>query len=95
VRALFESRDMKVSRMTQVMFGGIELPRDLPRMRHRELTAEQVTQLYALARIAQPVPPAPIEETHDQPRAALGRKTRSGKLRGPAPDRRKPKRKRS
>jgi 23S rRNA pseudouridine2605 synthase len=62
VRALFESRDMKVSRMTQVMFGGIELPRNLPRMRHRELDAAQVTALYQLARIPQPVPPTPQEE---------------------------------
>jgi 23S rRNA pseudouridine2605 synthase len=104
VRALFESRDMKVSRMTQVMFGGIELPRDLPRMRHRELTAEQVAQLYALARIAQPAPPTPhSEQVEDAPRGPRGEirsrahsKSRSGKLRGPAPDRRNPKkRKRS
>ena len=55
VRALFESRDLKVSRMTQVTFGSIELPRDLPRGRQRALTADEVTELYGLAQIAAPV----------------------------------------
>jgi 23S rRNA pseudouridine2605 synthase len=62
VRALFESRDIKVSRMTQVMFGGLELPRNLPRMRHRELDAAQVTALYQLARIEQTASPAQKDE---------------------------------
>ena len=122
VRALFESRDIKVSRMTQVMFGGIELPRNLPRMRHRELDAAQVTALYQLARIPQPVPPSPQDEeptsrsSHGravqgrasdsksspsklspvkagQGKMIRGRTGRNKKLRGPAPDRRKPKRK--
>jgi len=95
VRALFETREIKVNRMTQVMFGGIELPRNLPRMRHRELSPEQVVALYQLARIEQPLPPDPQKKEDDRaPRSPRG-KTARGKLRGPAPDRRKPKRKRS
>lgn len=57
VRALFESRDLKVSRMTQVAFGSIDLPRDLPRGRHRALTQDQLTALYELAQIKPPEPP--------------------------------------
>jgi 23S rRNA pseudouridine2605 synthase len=47
VRALFESRGLKVSRVIQVKFGDFELPRDLPRGRHRALTDKQVAALYA------------------------------------------------
>jgi 23S rRNA pseudouridine2605 synthase len=54
VRALFESRELKVSRMTQVAFGSIELPRDLPRGRHRALRPDQIAALYALAQIESP-----------------------------------------
>jgi 23S rRNA pseudouridine2605 synthase len=56
VRALFESRGLKVSRVIQVQFADIELPRDLPRGRHRELPHERVEALYALAglELAQP-----------------------------------------
>ncbi len=77
VRALFESRDLKVSRMTQVAFGSIELPRDLPRGRHRALSADQVASLYALAQID--VPPPPKKEDRVDPR----------KRRAIAPDRRR------
>jgi 23S rRNA pseudouridine2605 synthase len=62
VRALFESRDYKVSRMTQVAFGSIELPRDLPRGRHRALTELQLAGLYELAQIPMPEPPKPKED---------------------------------
>lgn len=54
VRALFESRGLKVSRVMQVKFGDIELPRDLPRGRHRALAEKQVESLYAAADL--PVP---------------------------------------
>ncbi len=76
VRALFESRDLKVSRMTQVAFGNIELPRDLPRGRHRALTEVQLTAVYELAQIKAPEPAAAQEDRID-PR----------KRRGVAPDR--------
>lgn len=49
VRALFESRGLKVSRVVQVKFGELELPRDLPRGRHRALSESQVAALYAAA----------------------------------------------
>ena len=83
VRALFESRDLKVSRMTQVSFGSIELPRDLPRGRHRILSGVQVAELYALAQLQVPTSPEP------QPKRQTYRPNRK-----PAPDRRRlPKRK--
>ncbi len=54
VRALFESRGLKVSRVMQVKFGDIELPRDLPRGRHRALPDKQVEALYATAELPRP-----------------------------------------
>jgi len=54
VRALFESRNLKVSRVIQVQFADIELPRDLPRGRHRALSQDRVAALYALAELALP-----------------------------------------
>ena len=60
VRALFESRNLKVSRVIQVQFADIELPRDLPRGRHRALPQQRVEALYALAELELPQarPPA-------------------------------------
>lgn len=54
VRALFESRGLQVSRVIQVKFADIELPRDLPRGRHRELPHGRVEALYALAELELP-----------------------------------------
>jgi 23S rRNA pseudouridine2605 synthase len=54
VRALFESRGLKVSRVIQVQFADIELPRELPRGRHRALSPERVEALYALAELELP-----------------------------------------
>jgi 23S rRNA pseudouridine2605 synthase len=54
VRALFESRGLKVSRVIQVQFADIELPRDLPRGRHRALPQGRVEALYALAELELP-----------------------------------------
>jgi 23S rRNA pseudouridine2605 synthase len=54
VRALFESRNLKVSRVIQVQFADIELPRDLPRGRHRALSQDRVAALYALAELELP-----------------------------------------
>ena len=54
VRALFESRGLKVSRVIQVQFADIELPRELARGRYRVLPAERVAALYALADLAVP-----------------------------------------
>jgi 23S rRNA pseudouridine2605 synthase len=86
VRALFESRDMKVSRMTQVVFGNIELPRDLPRGRHRALTTDQVAALYELAHIS-----APTEQSLRTPNGESPIAPR--KQRAIAPDRRASKKK--
>lgn len=54
VRALFESRGLKVSRVVQVRYADLELPRDLPRGRHRALTDKQVAALYAYAGLSAP-----------------------------------------
>lgn len=54
VRALFESRGLKVSRVIQVQFADLELPRDLPRGRHRALTENQLAALYRLAGLPEP-----------------------------------------
>jgi 23S rRNA pseudouridine2605 synthase len=63
VRALFESRGLKVSRVVQVRFADLELPRDLPRGRHRALTEKQVAALYALAQLP---PPLTARQVHAQ-----------------------------
>ena len=55
VRALFESRGLKVSRVIQVKFADLELPRDLPRGKHRALSDRQVASLYSLAELEPPV----------------------------------------
>ena len=79
VRALFESRGLKVSRVIQVKFGDFELPRDLPRGKHRELSEQEVAELYASIELALPTPPP-------KPQSAGGRQRPA---RRPAPDRRK------
>lgn len=78
VRALFESRGLKVSRVIQVKFGDFELPRDLPRGKHRELLEGDVANLYASVELTLPTRPPKPEAT--QPNRARRR---------PAPDRRK------
>lgn len=55
VRAWFDSHGLTVSRVIQLRFGPIELPRDLPRGKHRNLPAEQIEQLYRLAELSLPV----------------------------------------
>lgn len=54
VRALFESRGLGVSRVIQVRFGELELARDLPRGKHRALSAPQMRELYELAGLEHP-----------------------------------------
>ena len=81
VRALFESRNLKVSRVIQVKFADIELPRDLPRGKHRALPQNRVEALYALAELELP-------QVEERPSA----RPRS---RRPAPDRRATGRKKS
>lgn len=54
VRALFVSNGVTVSRMMQVAFAGIELPKDLPRGRHRLLSSEQMAKLYEAAELKMP-----------------------------------------
>jgi 23S rRNA pseudouridine2605 synthase len=63
VRALFESRGLKVSRVVQVKFADLELPRDLHRGRHRILSEKQTASLYSLAGLP---PPPTAREVHDR-----------------------------
>ena len=76
VRALFDSRGLAVSRVIQVKFGPLELPRDLPRGKHRQLTLPQVQQLYDLAELAPPRN-EPTEEAHRRGRRQGGASKRS------------------
>lgn len=76
VKALFESRGLKVSRVIQTRLGNLELPRDLPRGKHRELTDREVSALYEYADLRPPKP-----ERGQQPRRSPARR--------PAPDRRR------
>ena len=78
VRALFESQGMKVSRVIQLRFAGLELPRDLPRGRHRAVPEREVAALYAHAGLAMPAQEEEVSATRSRRR--------------PPPDRRKPKR---
>ncbi|MGH8175694.1 MAG: S4 domain-containing protein [Steroidobacter sp.] len=82
VRALFESRGLKVSRVIQVQFAGLELPRDLPRGRHRVLSEIQIAKLYELGGLP---PPPTAREVHEQ---RTPRGTRPGARHGGGGDRR-------
>ncbi len=79
VRALFDSRGLKVSRVVQVKYGDLELPRDLPRGKHRALSDKEVADLYAKVEMSIPTaPPKPEKEPRQQ-----------RPKRRPPPDRRK------
>jgi 23S rRNA pseudouridine2605 synthase len=53
VRALFETHGLKVSRVIQVKYANLELPRELPRGKHQALSESQMAQLYELAGVEQ------------------------------------------
>ena len=78
VRALFESHGYKVSRIIQTSFGPLELPRDLPRGRHREAESDQVRAMYELAGLAAAeMFSPPSKRRTDQP--AKWRRSRGGR----------------
>jgi 23S rRNA pseudouridine2605 synthase len=77
VRALFESRGLKVSRVTQVKFAELELPRDLPRGRHRALTEKQVAALYALAGLSEPPTAKEVHQQRFKQRGREGARNKS------------------
>jgi 23S rRNA pseudouridine2605 synthase len=54
VRRLWEAVGCQVSRLMRVRFGPIELPRHLPRGRHRELGPGDAAELYAAAGLTPP-----------------------------------------
>ena len=83
VRALFESAGLKVSRIIQVQFGDIQLPRDLPRGKHRALTDSQINQLYQFAELTRPVEP-------QLPRGGASRRFKPGTSRSTSTARKRP-----
>lgn len=82
VRALFESRGLGVSRVAQVRFGTLELPRDLPRGKHRALTGGEMRELYELAELSLPVSEQPRAR-----RAKMSNAVLKAKLKRPSIDR--------
>jgi 23S rRNA pseudouridine2605 synthase len=79
VRALFETHGLKVSRVIQVQYANLELPRDLPRGKHQALSELQVAQLYELAGVEQleverPRARAPRKAADRQRKPTKGRK---------------------
>jgi len=52
VRALFDAAGLKVSRILLVQWGPLQLPRDLPRGRSRDVAGEELDALLALAGVA-------------------------------------------
>lgn len=56
VRALFETQGLQVSRVIQLKYAGMELPRGLPRGKHQPLPDHLVERLYELADLTKPVP---------------------------------------
>jgi 23S rRNA pseudouridine2605 synthase len=89
VRGLFESRGLKVSRVTQVKFADLELPRDLHRGRHRALNEKQVAALYALAGLREPPTAREVHEQRTKPRRRDGlRNAPNGRARKPTGTRR-------
>ncbi len=79
LRPLFESRGLQVSRVIQLKYANVELPRDLPRGRHRPLAAEACAALYQLA--GRPAPPELVEGS-----ATTARGKKSGRRRAVARD---------
>jgi 23S rRNA pseudouridine2605 synthase len=63
VRALFESHGYTVSRVIQTSFGPIQLPRDLPRGRHRETEPASLRAIYELAGLPAPERARPQKQT--------------------------------
>ena len=57
VRDLFDQAGLKVSRVLLLRWGPVQLPRDLPRGRSREITGEELEALAALA--GRPLAPPP------------------------------------
>jgi 23S rRNA pseudouridine2605 synthase len=57
VRRLWDSTGCTVSRLIRVRFGPMELPRDLPRGRMRELTPAESAALYSAAKVPAPAQP--------------------------------------
>jgi 23S rRNA pseudouridine2605 synthase len=81
VRALFETHGLKVSRVIQVQYANLELPRGLPRGKHQELSETQVSSLYEIAGIER----AEVERPRVRaPRRAADRQRKPAPPRGKA-----------
>ena len=82
VRALFETHGLKVSRVIQLKFANLELPRDLGRGKHQALSEGDVTRLYEMAELALPVPE---RRPTRAPRRAADRQRKPARRSAPAP----------
>jgi 23S rRNA pseudouridine2605 synthase len=64
VRRLWESQEVKVSRLKRVRYGPVFLPSRLKQGQWQEMPADQLTELYALAKLPAPLlaPLLPVEK---------------------------------
>jgi 23S rRNA pseudouridine2605 synthase len=67
VRRLFESQQIRVSRLKRVRYGPVVLPSALKRGQWLELSDEDVVQLYRLLGLPVPKLPAPRRPAHRRP----------------------------
>lgn len=81
VRALFDSAGLKVSRTMLVRWGPLELPRDLPRGRTRDLAGPDLDEVLSLAGRSRPRKGALIDGT--RPSASGGGRKRGVSGRNP------------
>lgn len=68
VRRLWESQGVTVSRLLRVRYGPIRLHRDLPRGKSRDLSADEMRELYAAAKLAIPDMKRQMPDKRKQPR---------------------------
>jgi 23S rRNA pseudouridine2605 synthase len=89
VRALFETHGLKVSRVIQVQYANLELPRQLPRGKHQALSDVQVAQLYEragleLPQVERPQRRAPRQAADRQRKPVSARGSKAKSARPPA-----------
>lgn len=90
VRRLWESQDVKVSRLKRVRYGPVFLPARLKQGQWQEMPADQLTELYALAKLPAPsiAPMLPAEKQkleREQRKNHPAQRSSAGARPGPAP----------
>jgi 23S rRNA pseudouridine2605 synthase len=79
VRALFDRAGLKVSRTMLIRWGPLELPRDLPRGRTREISGSDLDAVLELAGRAQSNRPGPASGARSRPRPGKRKSGASGR----------------